>query len=322
MQSEPGLKLGFGPFPPATHASLFRLLLLLALCRNSSPTAAALLAADEFDYQGASVITRANGGLGWADAWTGNSFVTAGSLSYPHLLNAGHKLTTCACPSGSDSFKCSYRTISSERLPDLFDEGALGKDNTTVWIAFLARVPAGRSTVPGYGGISLYEDDRQELFLGDTGASDVWAFERTGQLQRFSDVRADSKVCFLVYRIAFLRGDEKVDMWINPEPGHSDPPEADIVTSASVRDFRFNRVRFCSAPVSLDFDALRIGTTYADVAPRDIGSEQAASQPSATRGSGNGGILLFLACTGWAVALGLVATWWCLRSSSRKSVSP
>lgn len=36
---------------------------------------------------------------------------------------------------------------------------------------------------------------------------------------------------------------------------------------ALVRDFRFNRVRLCSAPLPMSFDALRLGTTFADVAP-------------------------------------------------------
>jgi hypothetical protein len=137
--------------------------------------------------------------------------------------------------------------------------------DTRVWIGFLVNSPAGRSS--GYGGISLFDDQRQELFLGDTGASNVWAFERSRQLQRFSDVEATDEACFLVYRIRFLPGNERIDMWVNPTPG-DEPSESEVAASESaVRDFRFNRVRLCAAPVPMSFDALRIGTTYRDVAP-------------------------------------------------------
>ena len=145
------------------------------------------------------------------------------------------------------------------------EDGKFGRDHTTLWISFLVNTPGGRST--GYGGLSLFDDNRQQLFLGDTGASNVWAFERSGQLQRFSDVEANDVVCFLVYRVSFLPGEERIDMWVNPKPGRREPAEATVAASeTNVRDFRFNRARLCAAPVPMSFDALRIGTTYADVA--------------------------------------------------------
>ena len=235
----------------------------MTLLVSSLQLDAELLVVEDFIYE-STLITGAHGGKGWAEPWTGINFVTASSLSFPGLATAGHKLTT-GNPSGSDSLKCSFRSLSAQVADVLVEDGKFGRDHTTLWISFLVNAPAGRST--GYGGLSLYNDNKQELFLGDTGASNVWAFERSGQLQRFSDVPADDVVCFLVYRVSFLPGDERIDMWVNPNPGQHEPAEATAAASeTNVRDFRFNRVRLCAAPVPMSFDALRIGTTYADVA--------------------------------------------------------
>jgi hypothetical protein len=86
-------------------------------------------------------------------------------------------------------------------------------------------------------------------------------------LQRFSAVKVDQAVTFLVFKIGFRETSAQLEMWINPKPGASDPPAADVIAAELVRGFHFNRVRICSAPLPLSLDGLRIGTTYADVAP-------------------------------------------------------
>jgi hypothetical protein len=102
-------------------------------------------------------------------------------------------------------------------------------------------------------------------------------------LQRFSNVLAAEKTCFLVYRIQFLEGDDEITMWANPEPGTRPPPEdAAAVSPTIVRDFRFNRIRFCSAPTPMSFDGLRVGTTYADVAPTITPAPREVSGPGAS----------------------------------------
>ena len=116
--------------------------------------------------------------------------------------------------------------------------------------------------------MSLFDDRREQLFLGDCGSTNLWGFERTGEAQGFSAVRADTNVTFLVYKVTFLSGSAHLEMWVNPKPANNDPPPTDVIQAASVREFRFNRVRICSGPAPLDIDALRLGTTYADVAPR------------------------------------------------------
>lgn len=255
-------------------------MLLCLLCGKPEVVQAKLVASEEFDYAQVDHITDARGGTGWEDAWTGSSFITVGSLAFPGLANRGHKLTTSGAEGGTEDVKCSFRTLSIQGREDLVDEGRFGKDHTTLWIAFVVNAPSGLSA--GFGGLSLYDGPRQRLFLGDTGTSNVWGMDVGRWTHRFSDTPADRNPCLLVYRITFLPGDEKIDMWVNPAPGREPPPESSIAASASaVPDFRFNRVRLCSAPAPLNFDALRIGTTFTDVAPAVSAAAAVPDAPAA-----------------------------------------
>ena len=268
---------------------------------------ARLIAADDFEYNDACLTAGLNGGFGWAEAWTGENFINVGSLRFATLPSRGHKLTTSPAP-GREATKCSYRAISPTGNDELVDAGKFGRDDTTIWLGFLVNAPTGLST--GYGGLSLYDDERQQVFLGDTGASDVYAIERTGQLQRFTTIRADGAIHFVVCRMTFLAGDDKIDMWIDPPPGTSDPTEDSVAASALVRDFRFDRVRLCSAPVPLNFDRLRLGTKFNDLA---AGSESPRLAIVGRTGIAWGGLLALgsiLAIIGGALlAILLWALW-------------
>jgi hypothetical protein len=259
--------------PSPGSGILLRVFLLALVALFPIQAHAFVIASEDFDYDDVALIRGGYGGSGWVDPWSGNCFITPGSLRFANLAHHGNKLTTSGEQTGPELVKCSFRTLSTEGNEAVMDNGRLGKDNTTIWVGFLVNVPA-PTPVTGYGGLSLYDGNRQQVFIGDTGASNVWAFERTGQLQRFSEVLAGPKTCFLVCRIQFLEGDDEVTMWVNPEPGTRPPPEqAAAVSPAMVRDFHFNRIRFCSAPTPMSFDAVRFGTSYADVAPTDRQNE-------------------------------------------------
>src|SRR6267142_1947511 len=155
----------------------------------SRSASAVLLASEDFVYEDVSLIDGLNGGSGWSSPWSGNGFITPGSIQFPRLSSTGHKAT-------SQGSKCAYRSFSTAGQESLTENGKFGKDNTIIWISFLINAPAG-TTVPGYGGISLFEGSRERVFIGDTGASNVWAVERQGQLQRFTSRTADSNTCFI-----------------------------------------------------------------------------------------------------------------------------
>jgi hypothetical protein len=226
----------------------------------------ALIAAESFDYT-TPTIRGCNGAEGWADAWTGDNFVTPGSLEFAGYGAKGNRLTTLGdSMSKSDTVKCSSRTLATTGRDDLLVDGKFGRPDTTIWLSFLANMPEGASAKTGmFAGISLLDDRQERMFFGRTSKRNAWAFERSGQMQWFSTNRADLNVVFLVYKMTFRTADAQVEMWVNPRPGTNNlsavPTAADVV-----REFRFNRARICSAPGTFSVDELRFGTTYADVA--------------------------------------------------------
>jgi len=246
----------------SSHAGWFLLFFFTA-----TAVRAEVVAADDFDYEGMDIRGR-DGGIGWADAWTGGNLLSRGSLYFSDYDAKGNRLTTLGdSKGGSDAIKCSFRTLDSG-MEDLVSDGKLGKPGTTLWIGFIANFPQGLSSRGAFGGVSLFNDRREQLFLGDCGSTNVWGFERAGELQCFSNVPVEASIAFLVCRIEFQSANAKVNMWVNPKPGATEPPAQEIDAFERVRPFQFNRVRICSAPGPIDVDGLRIGTTYGDVAPR------------------------------------------------------
>lgn len=249
-------------YPLSLQAGWFILLYLSAVSLRAE-----VIAADDFDYNG-TAIRGCSGGFGWADAWSGGNLISRGSLYFSDYDAKGNRLTTIGdSKGGSDSIKCSFRTL--EVGPEhLATDGKLGKPETTLWLGFIVNIPSGQSYRGAFGGVSLFDDRKEQLFLGDCGSTNVWGFERAGQLQRFSSVPIETGIAFLVYRIEFQATDVKVTLWVNPKPGALDPSALEAATTERVRPFQFNRVRVCSGPEPIDIDGLRIGTTFADVAPK------------------------------------------------------
>src|SRR5436305_2921285 len=230
---------------------------LFLLTADVVQTRGELIASDDFEYD-STLIRSCNGGIGWIDAWTGGNLVTVGSLRYGDYPAKGHKLTTNG--GTVDSLRCSFRTIATRDQPGLRVNGKFGKPGTTLWMAFIANVPTGRST--GFGGISLCDNRREQIFFGDTGASVFWGIELDKKTQVVSTVAADEATVFLVYRMRFRTDDTQVEMWINPPLGEKEPNVADVAVAALAAPFRFNCLRICSNPVPLSIDGLRIGTAY------------------------------------------------------------
>jgi hypothetical protein len=86
---------------------------LLVVLNSVSVVRGELIASEDFHYN-RTLTSGAEGGRGWADAWSGVNFITVGSLPFAGLKNDGHKLTVNGAQSGSDSVKCSFRAISAD----------------------------------------------------------------------------------------------------------------------------------------------------------------------------------------------------------------
>ncbi len=236
--------------------------LTVALAAMVPNLRAELIASDDFEYE-STVIQGCNGGFGWIGAWSGANLITAGSLRFGGLETKGHKVTTGGAQ--SDAYRCSFRSLATAGREHLLVDGKFGRPGTTLWIAFLANEPMGRNN--GFSGISLCNVGREQVFLGDMGSTTFWGLESQKDMPVVSTVTADERIVFLAYRITCRASDVQFELWVNPKPGTNDPPVAEVAAASDLNELRFNRVRICSYPAPMSVDSLRIGTTFADVAP-------------------------------------------------------
>jgi hypothetical protein len=250
-----------------------------------------LIAVESFDYA-AGPLSGANGGSGWNGPWftsplakEDSRVVTPGML-FSGLLSSGAKART-----PGDEVR-TFRRIATNRpeLQPFLDGGRLGKDGTTIWVAFvmaISDVPGNNST--GYASIHLndgvgdlakdiYGDKRnhQRVQIGDRNMAEVYYLGRVtngapGASGWDTTVPVDKTPRLLVTRFDFRAGEESAALFINPPYGKEPPVESAAVKGA-MSDFRFDIVQIGSggsrfAKEQADFDELRIGTSFESVTP-------------------------------------------------------
>lgn len=225
---------------------------------KSAPTHAYLIAFDDFNYSqvGSDLHGNGDGGsFGFSNLWSGNTTynISSGSLKSPHdpLPNAGNSVSGVAYfeNRGID------RTLSTP----------LGTEGTSIYVSVLME-PRGILHQGAYDGW---------FALALRGSTDVMIGMNYSQSRyglRIADVYSASTVdavvgkpAFLVLRMDFTEGVESAYLYVNPQPGASEPTTA----SASQINLNFHSLSMISltGPGGSAFDSLRIGTSFADVAP-------------------------------------------------------
>jgi hypothetical protein len=147
----------------------------------------------------------------------------------------------------------------------------------TYWVSFLGRVPSNST----YCGLSLCNPYNEMLFIGDlTGSEDKWgaqAFSLTGGVSAVSSFASD-RPAFIVVRVDFNAASilDNVRIWMNPALGPIPPNDQEATLSFLGEDLRgaaeakrFDRIRLQQGADGTNgiFDEIRIGTTWATVAP-------------------------------------------------------
>lgn len=218
---------------------------LLSLLVTTSTSRAALIAYDGFNYTSGQPVN-GSGGTGWSGAWSGNNTVSTPGYTYSTLPVAGNRVTTSGGDSGS------FRSFSTQN------------GSGTYYVSFIVQRVSGNSA--GYGGISLFEGGGERLFIGQTFNQDNFGLERSGGGSPANSTTAASTFSFLVARIDFNGASSSARLYVNPTLG-TEPGTAQA-TTANFAAFSFDNVRIQSGGgPTFGFDELRIGTTYADVAP-------------------------------------------------------
>lgn len=256
--------------------------LLLLLAAPLAHAQNSLIVSDSFNDPTGSITGR-YGGYGWQyqHDWTSSSTtnpdqVTAGSLSFSQngetLVTSGNKLTTAGSNVGA------YR-----KPPTAF--GPYGGDvNQDIWIGFLAANTTG-SMSNSYAGLSLFNTTEQ-FFIGVPLGMNGYGFQNDTvngidggpQYLDPSFVPADTKTHFIVTHLSFTAsGTTTVNLYVDPTPGvatpdasgNEFPTQLAAVEKVYTTPFQFNELRFQSGSDAppYNFDELRMGNTYLDVAP-------------------------------------------------------
>jgi hypothetical protein len=228
-----------------------------------SPTNAALLAYEPFDYEAATFGVETNGGFGFSGAW---GFVTEESI-------AGGSLSTAGTEPGRGGH-LTRLAAGGERFIRRSLNTPLGETGTTRYIGFLVRPEGtvGNGLYGGFFGVSLAPFTGYELFVGKpTGenspqnppqhlyvASTAIAFDPA-----VSTTRATSgQTAHLVLKAEFRAGEDFFTLYVNPPSTGAPPGSGFMKTNIDVGTVSGLTIR-SSGQFSLD--EIRVGERYEDL---------------------------------------------------------
>lgn len=204
-----------------------------------------------------------------ANAWRDTDQRLRGPLQFQdargdRLVTTGIQLRAAAGPSSNTIRRLSVTSFP----PEVVDERGVGRDGSVVWLSFLAQSFDGRG-LNNFAYVQLGTDTAgvrfgklASVFSGNWSAAGIQDGAELNS--RSSDIPSGQAV-FVVARIKFRAGREQVDVWFDP-PLRSEPSTSTASIQLAVPDFRFDQLSIGSR-YSTDFDELRIGGTFHDVAP-------------------------------------------------------
>lgn len=180
------------------------------------------------------------------------------------LVGSGNKLRTSAGP-----YSLTHRKLETRDVPQHLRDGqALGADGSSLWISFLAQ-SFDSSGAGRYAYLQLGQDEAG-LRIGKLRnvPSGNWSAAAVVD-DVVINVRASDKpsgeAVLVVARLDFRPGPDQATIWINPDL-NVEPGDADSVLRLPLPDFRIDTIVICGR-YSTDFDEIRLGDTFRDVAP-------------------------------------------------------
>lgn len=220
----------------------------------SNAAHADLLAFDDFNYTpvGGDLNGQSGGGsFGFSDEWTGNTSynIGNGSLTSPTGLppTSGNSMTTVAFGENRGI----NRTLSAP----------LGEDNTTIYFSFLIRPEGVLNQGFANGWFAMALRGSTDVFAGMIYPTSNYGITVAFEDDLSSHAAVVGETRLLVMRIDFTEGIDPVRLYVDPV---GDEP---VVADAELAFGSFNNMTVVSltGPGANSFDALRIGTTWADV---------------------------------------------------------
>jgi len=271
---------------------------LFAAAGSASTASAQLIAYDGFNYPAASPLNvTGNGGFGWAAPWSpsyGSSWMidsvgsgyAAGGFS---LQRVGRRIV--------GTHGGSQRSIALG--------SPLGNTTETVWVSFIAQQSSG-STNQNWLGVKLPctpgSGVDQFLFLGKPYTRAAWGLDPGGFSRHLVGSSSVFNKSFIVAKIDLRPGLDDVRVWVNPGLNGVPSNASASVTALNVGNFQgitkaIAEVGSNSGLTAGNIDELRIGRSFADVAPKVDGvlfmGRQVTALGAAQIAQNNGALAVF-----------------------------
>ncbi|MBC7808742.1 MAG: hypothetical protein H7145_21620 [Akkermansiaceae bacterium] len=227
----------------------------LSLCMAAIfPARSALIVYDGFSYPEGELASN-NGGTGWGGAWTGGGTAVPAALDYPNLASEEGFLRTTGLNNGA------FRSLSTP----------LSTGAGEIWGSYLFQA---EGSLNNYTGFSLYNGDTELLFIGQRFSQTDFGIEVSGGGDGANTPFAvDNSVHLLVFSLTLSGGGGfDASLWIDPVTGIAAPTTGPDAAVAGTQNFDFDTIRLQSGEALADynFDEIRFGTAYRDVAPFEI----------------------------------------------------
>ena len=257
-----------------TKSALTVTLSLAAALAWTSTVSAALIAEDSFDYSVNGLAGNGSAGDGWAGGWTGDGSVTSPGFDYTdsnsaQLITAGNKATLEGPDSGHAR---GFRTLASTQSPAV---------DQPLWIgAIMQRHDNSPDDNDRAFSLAFLDNNDNVLFhFGQNNDDNRWWILSKGDpdlnddhVEGYAEGTSTLDKSFLVVRLSTDGNDETLDLFVNPDLDTAPTGSGDITISDSIPAFLKVRLwagggDIGTAAATADFDELRIGTIFGDVAP-------------------------------------------------------
>ncbi len=244
-----------------THRWLAAVLAAGGLLAGAPAARTQVIAYEPFNYPAGSLANQTGGGSsGFAGPWdAAANNVTGPGLSFTKggspLTAAGNKATTA----GGDV--SNFRTLSGP------------VNSGTVFIGLLAGLDSGTGGT-GYAGVSTFSGATETLFIGQPFNNGNWGLDQATGFQP-TTTPVDATTHFFVAQIDYgagANGNDRVRFYIDPTPGLAAPDVAAANDVSTTRSAAFDQIRIAAGSNAspVNFDELRVGTTFASVAPSPV----------------------------------------------------
>ncbi len=225
------------------------------------------LATERFEYPAGNSLLGQSGGLGFASPWQTAGYGSWSVNANDEVVIRNGLLLSTAGGRSQSALGGAQRTLATP---------IAGTTGTSAWISFVARRVSGTSGTSWLGVKLPSTGPAPFLFLGQPFGRSHWGADN-GLAGGIAESSSPADVAHIVCRIDFRAGADDVRVWINPNLDADPADSTATLTLPAYGDFQNITKLIIETGASVGsqvgaVDELRIGSSFAEVAPVEQGS--------------------------------------------------